>query len=64
MSNVPPPPVPVTDSPVEPDTLPEVAVIVVVPATTDTACPLEPAALLIVATDGTEELQVTDVVIF
>jgi hypothetical protein len=39
-----------------------VAVIVVVPAATGVALPLLPAALLIVATDGTDELQVADVV--
>ncbi len=47
---------------VEPEMLPEVAVMVAVPAATDVACPLEPAALLIVATDAADELQVTDVV--
>ena len=49
---------------VEPEMLPEVAVIVVLPAATGVTCPLEPAALLMVATDALDELQVTDVVIF
>jgi len=47
----------------EPEMLPEVAVIVAVPAATGVTCPLEPAALLIVATDVADELQVTDAVI-
>jgi hypothetical protein len=44
---------------VEPEMLPEVAVIVVWPGATALALPL-----VIVATDATEELQVTDVVMF
>ncbi len=56
--------VPVTVSPVEPAILPEVAVMVVAPSDTNEAFPLEPAALLIVATDTFDELQVTDEVIF
>jgi len=51
----------VTVSTVEPDIpLPEVAVMVVVPAATAVAFPLE----AIVATVGAEELHVTDAVIF
>ena len=49
---------------VEPEMLPEAAVIVAVPAATGVACPLEPGALLIAATDALDELQVTDAVIF
>jgi hypothetical protein len=49
---------------VDPDTLPDVAVIVVEPDATDVADPLEPAALLIVATPVLDELQVTDTVRF
>jgi len=57
-------PTPVTVSTAEPDDIfPEVAVMVVVPAAADTACPMEPDALLMAATDGAEEVQVTDVVI-
>ena len=52
----------VTVSVVVPET-PRVAVIVVEPATTDVASPLEPAALLIVATAPAEELHVTTDVI-
>jgi hypothetical protein len=52
----------VTVSVVEPDVLPNVAVIVVEPAVTDVARPLEPAALLTVATPAVSEFQVTDVV--
>lgn len=44
--------------------LPEVAVIVVDPAATDVARPLDPAALLIVAAPVLEEDQVTDAVRF
>ena len=44
--------------------LPEVAVIVVEPAATDVALPLEPAALLMAATVVRDELQVTAVVRF
>ena len=47
---------------VDPETLPNVAVIVDVPAATEVAFPLEPEALLMVATDVTDELQVTNVV--
>jgi len=43
---------------VEPDTLPDVAVIVVEPAAAAVTSPLEPTALLIVAAPF-EELQVT-----
>src|SRR2546425_6840954 len=45
-----------------PETPPKVAVIVVVPAATDVARPFDPLALLIVATPGLDELQVTWVV--
>jgi hypothetical protein len=55
-------PPPVTVSKVVPAMLPDVAVIVVEPAATDVANPLEPAALLIVATPEADEFQVTDVV--
>ena len=41
---------------------PDVAVIVVVPAATEVALPIDPAASLMVATDPSEELHVTDVV--
>ena len=47
---------------VEPEMFPEVAVIAVVPAATEVAIPFDPAALLIVATELVEELQVTDAV--
>ena len=49
----------VTERVVEPEMLPEVAVIVVEPAATDVASPCEPAALLIVATPVVEDVQVT-----
>lgn len=48
---------------VEPETLPDVAVIVVEPAATEVAIPLEPVALLIEAAPVLEELQLTDAVI-
>ena len=54
----------VTVSVVDPDTLPDAAVIVVEPAATGVANPLEPAALLIVATPVLDELQATAVVRF
>jgi hypothetical protein len=54
----------VTVSVVEPDILPELAVIVVVPATIDVANPCEPFALLMDAIDVADELQITDVVRF
>ncbi len=54
----------VTVSVVDPDMLPDAAVIVVKPAATGVATPLEPAELLIVATPVLEELQVTDGVRF
>ena len=54
----------VTDRVVEPETFPDAAVIVVIPATKAVAVPLEPAVLLMEATDVTDELQVTDVVRF
>jgi len=47
-----------------PDNPPDAAVIVVEPAATDVARPLEPAALLMAATDAADEPQVTDVVRF
>ncbi len=53
----------VTVSVVDPDLLPDVAVIVVVPTPTDAASPIEPVALLIVATSVFEELQTDDAVI-
>ncbi len=49
---------------VEPETLPDVAVIVVVPVPTAVASPFEPAALLIVAAAVLDELQVTAAVRF
>jgi hypothetical protein len=49
---------------VDPVVLPDVAVIVVEPAATEVADPLEPAALLMVATAAADELQVTAVVRF
>jgi hypothetical protein len=52
----------VTVSKVEPDMLPDAAVIVVEPAATEVANPLEPAALLMVATAAVDELQVTVIV--
>ncbi len=54
----------VTVSVVEPDTLPDVAVTVDVPAARQDARPLDPAALLIAATVVLDELQVTDAVRF
>ena len=53
----------VTVSVVEPETLPEVAVMLVEPAAAPVANPLEPAALLIVAMELSDGLQFTDVVI-
>jgi hypothetical protein len=55
---------PVTASVAVPVMFPEVAVIVVEPAATEVASPLEPAALLIAATPAVDELQVTAVVRF
>jgi hypothetical protein len=52
----------VTVSVVDPDMLPDVAVIVVEPAATEVANPLELAALLMAATTVADELQVTVVV--
>ena len=43
----------------DPAVLPDVAVIVVVPAATEVARPFEPAALLIDATAVLDELQIT-----
>jgi hypothetical protein len=54
----------VTVSVVDPDILPDVAVIVVEPAATDVAKPLELAALLMDATPAVDEPQVTAVVRF
>ena len=54
----------VTAKVVDPDMLPDVAVIVVEPAATDVANPLEPAALLMAATPAADEFQVTAVVRF
>jgi hypothetical protein len=51
-----------TVSKVDADTPPEVAEIVVEPAATEVARPMEPAALLTVATPVDEELQVTEAV--
>ena len=52
----------VTASEVDADILPDVAVIVVEPAATEVANPLEPAVLLMAATAVADELQVTVVV--
>ena len=52
----------VTVNVVEPEMLPSVAVIVLLPTATGVAKPLEFAALLIVAVTVLEELQITDVV--
>ena len=52
----------VTVSVAVPAMLPDIAVIVVKPAATDVAKPLEPAALLIAATAAVDEYQVTAVV--
>ena len=52
----------VTVRAVDPDMLPDVAVIVADPVSTKEANPLEPASLLIVATARFDELQVTAVV--
>lgn len=54
----------VTVSVVVPETLPNVALIVVVPTPAEVASPLEPAVLLMVETRPFEELQETDDVIF
>ena len=54
----------VTVKVVVPETLPDAAVIVAVPTAAAVALPLAPAALLMEATDGFEELQVTVVVRF
>jgi hypothetical protein len=54
----------VTVRAVDPDMLPDVAAIVVVPAATEVAKPSEPAALLMVATPALDELQVTAFVRF
>jgi hypothetical protein len=49
---------------VDPETVPDVALIVADPAATELANPLEPAALLMVATAVFDELQVTVAVRF
>jgi len=49
---------------VDPDMLPDVAVIVVEPAATGVASPIEPAALLMDATDVDDDFHVTVVVSF
>ena len=54
----------VTVREVDPDTLPEVAEIVTDPWLADVASPLDPKALLMLATVVLEELQVTDAVRF
>jgi hypothetical protein len=48
----------VTVSVADPDMLPDVAVIVAEPAAVEVASPLEPAAVLMVATPVSEEFQV------
>ena len=52
----------VTVSVVDPETLPDAAVIVVEPAAADVAKPMEPAVLLIFATVAFDEVQTTVVV--
>jgi hypothetical protein len=52
----------VTVKVVEPDMLPDVAVIIVEPATAEAASPSVPAALLMAATPAADEFQITDVV--
>jgi hypothetical protein len=52
----------VTVSVVDPDTLPDEAVIVVDPEATEVANPLEPAVLPMVAAAAVDELQFTDAV--
>ena len=52
----------VTVKGVDPEILPDAALIVVCPAATEVASPLEPAALLMVATAVLDELQVTEAV--
>ena len=47
---------------VDPETLPSTAVIVVVPVATDVARPFVPAALLIVAIEISDDVQLTAVV--
>jgi hypothetical protein len=54
----------VTASEVDPEILPDVAVIVVEPAATEVVNPLEPAALLMAAIVAADDFQVTDVVRF
>ena len=54
----------VTTRVVDPETLPDTAVIVVEPVAAAEADPLEPVALLIVATPVLDELQVADAVRF
>ena len=51
-----------TVSVVDPETVPNAALIVVDPEATEVANPLEPAVLLMVAAAAVEELQVTDAV--
>jgi hypothetical protein len=60
----PPTVLPVTVSVAVPETLPDVAVIVVDPLATEVANPLEPAALLMAATVAADDFQVTAVVRF
>ena len=52
----------VTVNVVDPETLPKVAVIVLLPMATGVARPTESAVLLMAATPVLEELQVTDAV--
>ncbi len=52
----------VTDSVVDPETLPNAAMTVVDPEATEVANPLEPAVLLMVATAAEDELQFTNAV--
>ena len=47
---------------VDPETPPTAAVIVVVPTAIDVARPREPAALLMEATEDTDDVQLTDCV--
>jgi hypothetical protein len=47
---------------VDPERPPDVAVMVVEPAFTEVASPMDPDAMLMVATEAADELQVADVV--
>lgn len=53
---------PVTVKGAEPGAVPDTALIMVFPEATEVAIPWEPVALLMIATSGRDEFQVTDVV--